>query len=60
MDEEVYLKFGKYHGLKGTVIGHREKNGEPAYLLRVEVSPFTADIITKKQKNCVRMLRVNK
>lgn len=54
--KEVYIKFGKHHGKKGTVLGVTTKNGYPAFKLKVEVDHFTTDIITKKQKNTVRML----
>lgn len=52
---EVYIKFGKYHGRKATVLGKTEKDGQPAYKLMVQLDGFTSDIIVKKQKNTVRV-----
>ncbi len=51
-EDFVYIKFGKHHGKKARITGHGVKNGYPAYLLKLE----SGEVITKKQKNTVRML----
>jgi hypothetical protein len=55
-NKEVYIKFGQYHGKKAIVLGETTKDGYPAFKLKVKVNDFTTDIITKKQKNTVRMI----
>ncbi|MCS0827450.1 hypothetical protein NX029_26400 [Cytobacillus firmus] len=52
----VYVKFGPYHGQKAQILGIDTKDGQPAFILRVP----DGTVITKKQKNTIKMLPVNK
>jgi hypothetical protein len=60
INKEVYIKFGQYHGKKGTILSETEKDGLPAFKIKVKVNDFTTDIIVKKQKNCIRMIGDNR
>lgn len=51
-DNWVYIKFGPHHGKKARITGEGSKEGQPAFLLKLE----DGTVITKKQKNTVRML----
>ncbi|MEH7117229.1 hypothetical protein V7128_07375 [Neobacillus vireti] len=54
--KEVYIKFGKYHATKGTVLRETTKKGEPAFILKTHDNTQ----IIKRQKNTVIMLPANK
>ena len=56
-EEYVYIKFGKHHGKQAKVLRSTEEDGEPASVLEVQVDEFTKDVVTKKQKNIVRVLK---
>lgn len=53
---DVLVKFGKHHGEKATILDTTEKDGCPAFVLRLE----DGTEFIKKQKNTVRLLPTNK
>jgi hypothetical protein len=52
LTDTVYIKFGTYHGTKGTIVGESVKAGYPSYLIQTH----DGNIIEKKQRNVVRMI----
>lgn len=52
----VLVKFGKHHGEKATILDITEKDGHPAFVLKLE----DGTEFVKKQKNTLRLLSTNK
>lgn len=50
--ESLFIKFGKFHGQKGVVVGTTEKKGFPAFYMQL----LDGTIIKKRQRNTIRMV----
>ncbi|MGR9546524.1 hypothetical protein [Priestia megaterium] len=48
--QNVYIKFGKYHGEKGQIRRVTTKKGEPAFIITLDRNGFQ---VIKRQKNCI-------
>lgn len=53
---ELYIKFGRYHGLKGEVVAESFRGTDTFYVIKIALETGENAIVVKKAKNTVRMI----